>query len=264
MSIINPMLRTNFENTVMSSPRCIIPPHRTFSMRSITSLVDITDAVKEVYFHPNTLWAHARGGKGQHALTNTGACRANVEQVLENIGNRIYNYFNATPNTLNNQTNFDNFHKSLCRSFLNDINIIRHGVGYAPMSYGQAQKLINLAFKYASCFADYQTFADLFEKCHIVIDNVVLNNLARRQLSIIFGTTIPTRIVGLSGGRFRGHGWTAFTEEDYDTLVAEYRRVMGAYMGNLSYIALEYSMWPTVARVSTTDPLPSPITSFHV
>lgn len=264
MSIIHSTMRTAFEHTIMSSSRCIIPGDRAFSTRSITSLIDITDAVKEVYFHPNTLWAHARGGKGQHVLTDNGACRTSVEHVLDRIGNRIHQYFNGVPNVSNTQSGFDDFHKSLCHDFLNGINTIRADVGYTPLSYGQAQKLINLSFKYISCFSDYLSFADLFEKCHIIIDNKVLTNLGRSKLSVIFGTNLNDKIQGLSGGTFHTHGWTDFSETDYDMLVAEYRRVIGPYMGNLSYIALEYSMWPTIGLVNTTDPLPAPIPGFHV
>jgi hypothetical protein len=264
MSIIDLRLRTNFENTVMMASRCIIPAHRRFSTRSITNRDDIIDAVKDVYFHPNTLWAHARGGKGKYVLTHNGIHKAHVNMVLEEIGNRIFKYFNSEPNTANNQVNFDVFHKSLCKKFLNDINRIRASVGYADMSYGQAQKLINLSFKYISCFSDYLLFADLFEYCHIIIDNKVLNNLGQPSLSIIFGISIRDRIHGLSGGTFNHHGWTDFSETDYDMLVEEYRRVVGPYLGNLSYISLEYNMWPAIGLVSTTDPLPTPIPSFHM
>ena len=213
MSIIDLSLRTAFETTIMTSPKCIIAPDRMLSTRSITTRDDVIQAVKDVYYHPTTLWAHARGGKGKNTLTNNGEHRPLVDRVLTEIGERIYQYFNGEPNALNNQANFDVLHESLCDSFFNGINEIRARVDYAPMSYGQAQKLINLSFKYISCFSDYLDFADLFTYCHIVVDNIVLKNLASTGLSVMFEDAIGDKIQGLSGGRFNGHGWTDFSRD---------------------------------------------------
>lgn len=264
MSIINLTFRTAFENTIMSASNCIIPQDRRLSTRSIRNRTDISDAVKEVYFHRNTLWAHARGGKGKNKLTNSGERRPAVENILTNIGGQIYEYFNGKANVANTQENFDAFHKSLCHYFLTSINAIRAEVNYAPMSYGQAQKLINLSFKYISCFSDYCQFADLFTHCHIVIDNVVLTNLKSSKLSIMFGCPIPSKIQGLSGGTFNGHGWTDFSEEDYNNLKDEFRRVISPYLGNLTYLELEYSMWPVIGPVDTHGTMPTAIPSFFM
>ena len=264
MSIIDSSLRTAFEKTIMRSPRCIISPTRMLSTRSITIKDDVIQVLKDVYFHPTTLWAHARGGKGKNTLTNNGDHRSSVECVLAQIGERIYQYFNIEPNVLNNQANFDVFHESLCDSFLQDINEIRARVDYAPMSYGQAQKLINLSFKYISCFSDYLDFADFFTHCHIVIDNVVLKNLASPMLSKMFSKTITEKIQGLSGGRFNEHGWTDFSKEDYIALMDEYRRVISPHLENLTYIELEYNMWPTIGPVSTTRPMQKSVSKFYI
>lgn len=264
MSIINPLLRSTFESALMSSSNCIIPEEHRLSMRKISNRTDINLAVKEVYFHRNTLWAHARGGKGCNRLTNTGSIRVSVEDLLDTIGERIYKYFNDEPNVSNTRESFDDFHKSLCSDFLKGINAIRDSVNYSHMSYGQAQKLINLSFKYISCYSDYMDYADLFTHCHMVIDNKVLTNLSKSNLSTMFARPITSSITYLSGGRFRGKGWTDFSDTDYLALLKEYRRVIDPYMENLTYIELEYSMWPTLSAVTTTGTMPLPISRFHV
>ena len=163
----------------------------------------------------------------------------------------------------NNQNNFDEFHSSLCDMFVNGLNPIRNSAGYSDISYGQAQKLINLTFKYLSCYDDYADFADLFTHCHMVIDNIVLNCLSKSSLTTLFGRSPARKINHLYGGAFNGKGWTEFSREDYLSLLEEYRAVIDPMLAGLSYMEVEYHMWPRPSLIVRSGIMPSPIHKFH-
>lgn len=263
MSIINQNLRQAFEDNVFSRKRCVAPQNYPFAVRRISNRADVIYAVKEVYYHPNTLWAHARGGKGKHALTANAPFKSQVDALLESIGQRYFEYFNAEPNMDNNRINFDKFHSDLCEMFMNGLNPIRSRAGYSDISYGQAQKLINLTFKYLSCYADYLSFADLFTHCHMVIDNIVLNCLSKSSLTVLFGVSPVRKISHLSGGGFNGKGWTEFSKEDYLQLVKEYREVIDPMLMDLTYMEVEYNMWPAPSLITRSGLKPKSISKFH-
>ncbi len=185
MLTIDATMRARYWTTVRNEGRCT---------RRIANLADVILAVSDIYYHKTVLWGHAREGRGQHALTDKSPERANVDALLSEIGHRIWEYFNGGPNTTNTQGNFDEFHSDLCDYFLSKINAIREKVGYAPMSYGQAQKLINLTFKYLTCYADYETYADLFHYSHMVIDSNVLGSFSKSKLSALLGTPVTSVI----------------------------------------------------------------------
>ena len=183
--------------------------------------------------------------------------------MLNNIGELIYDYFNNEGNTTNNQINFDKFHEILCDKFLKGINTIRATAGLSDMSYGQAQKLINLTFKYLTTYDDYLDFADLFSYCHMVIDSIVLSNLGRNRIGMILGVRPVKGISNLKGSQFKGKGWTSFTKEDYLSLVHEYRTMIASYIGDNTYMQIEYHMWPTYSPISSTGTYAKPINKFY-
>ncbi len=253
MLTIDATMRARYWTTVRNEGRCT---------RRIANLADVILAVSDIYYHKTVLWGHAREGRGQHALTDKSPERANVDALLSEIGHRIWEYFNGGPNTANTQENFDEFHSDLCDYFLSKINAIREKVGYAPMSYGQAQKLINLTFKYLTCYADYETYADLFHYSHMVIDSNVLGSFSKSKLSALLGTPV-TSVIKISN-----HSWTSFSKSDYLNIVSEYRRVIGPYIGGKSYMHLEYCIWhragaPVTSFASSGGSPAAPIAGFH-
>ena len=209
------------------------------------------------------LWAHAREGRGIRKPTESVPYAAQVNQLLNRLGKILFDYFNGIGNTPNDQVNFDQFHQELCDNFLNVINSIRLTAGLAEMSYGQAQKLINLTFKYLSTYSDYDDFADLFSFAHMTIDAIVLGNLSPRKASILFGLRIVNRVNGLVGSQYHEHGWTAFTKEDYLHLVGDYRNAFNPHLGHRSYMDMEYHMWPTLTPFAAAGVMAPRILRFH-
>lgn len=65
---------------------------------------------------------------------------------------------------------FDDWHKEACDFFISQL-----GEQY-PATYGQAQKVINMTFKYLYCLkgADAEEYKIIFDKCHMPLDSYTL------------------------------------------------------------------------------------------
>lgn len=188
-----------------------------FKGRSIKSIQDVKQAVIDCY----------NSGVPFQTAKQKYKCYSGYLGVLEAIAAKIFEYFNGEGNVPNNQANFDDFHAELCRKFLAEM----HDLG-ATFSYGNAQKLINMAFKYLSCYSDYEAFADLFSYCHMPIDGVILEALENRY-----------HVVGVRHRHFGGKPWTAFEENHYLELVKNYRDALDPIRGNNCYLAVDHYLW---------------------
>lgn len=229
--------------------------------RKIACKHDITQAVYDVY-DSGVVFGRARNGRGKYALLND-KFRKDVENVLNQIGECIYGYFNLEPNTTNNQANFDSFHNKLCNLFLIEINKIRNKAklidnSYEKMSYGQAQKLINLSYKYISTYSDYNDFADLFSYCHMTIDSIVIKNLTRNNLNKIFNCNCASSVSKNKGG------WTNYDYIAYKALVDAYRIAINPIRKNDSYMQIEYCLWPKMQQMPNANAPAPRIHKFHI
>ena len=92
---------------------------------------------------------------------------ANVQIGVAPIVDKVHAYFTLNPPSAN-EAAFDALHEELCDLFI---------AGFPPYhhTYGNAQKFINVLFKYLACFADSHTFSDWFKYCHMAIDRYVYN-----------------------------------------------------------------------------------------
>lgn len=252
MLMIDAAMRARFWTTVRNESRCT---------RRIASLDDVASTVSDIYYD-GTIWNRAKGGRGKRALKSDSSEKADVDALLSGIGHRVWAYFNDKPNAMNAQEDFDEFHSDLCDCFLLEINAIRAKVGYVPMSYGQAQKLINLTFKYLTCYEDYENFADLFRYSHMVIDSQVIGVFTRSKLSALLGAPVTSTI------KIGNRSWTSFTKDEYLSIVSECRRVIGPHIGSKSYMHLEYCVWhragaPVTSFASSGGAPAAPIARFH-
>jgi hypothetical protein len=93
-----------------------------------------------------------------------------LESVLHPLCEKILRYFFVDP-TPSSQAAFDKFHDELCVMFLDGFR----EAGYTH-TYGNAQKFINILFKYLSCFEDAELyFEEKFKYCHMAIDRYTYN-----------------------------------------------------------------------------------------
>ena len=110
----------------------------------------------------------------QRALHGIGVFQTEKTNAIIWLEQELKSYFNAPPL---NEMKFNEWHKFSCDkiiSFFCDYKR-RNELGF---TYGCAQKLINLAFKYVYCFdliqSQYNKYAEYFRFCHITLDNAIL------------------------------------------------------------------------------------------
>lgn len=93
-----------------------------------------------------------------------------LEAVLDPLCVKIWSYFSESP-TPGCQADFDVFHEECCELFLERFR--NEGITH---TYGNAQKFINVLFKYLSCYDDAENvFAEKFRYCHMALDRYLYN-----------------------------------------------------------------------------------------
>ena len=215
MWIINETYRDNFESQLLLRKNVASTiENKPFSERKISNYCDILLAIDEIFY-------------SKILFPNKNKLVLIPHIFLEIVAIKIYNYFNLRPNMENNQKNFDLFHDSLCEQFIKDL--IPY---YSNASYGNAQKLINMTFKYLSCYSDFMDYSDLFSYCHMPIDSIILDSLE------------SIGVLGVKNQKYCGIPWTKFNKNDYLELVNNYRKtIMVIKDPELTYLALEYILW---------------------
>lgn len=73
------------------------------------------------------------------------------------------------------QADFDNWHKDCCNRLISNYKDFK-------FSHGQAQKWINMTFKYM-ILLDYERIENVYEYLHIPIDNIVIDELNKLEKS---------------------------------------------------------------------------------
>ncbi len=87
------------------------------------------------------------------------------DEVLEKLAKEIQKYFKE-----NKTSDFDTLHYTLCDKFIKNLR----ARGYTP-SYGQAQKVVNMTFKYLYCCEGAERYKNKFFNCHMALDSYTLN-----------------------------------------------------------------------------------------
>ena len=130
-----------------------------------------------------------------------------IKATLEPLCVRIWNYFFIEP-TLATQAEFDKFHKECCLMFLQ----LCQNNGYAH-TYGNAQKFVNVLFKYLSCYQDAHMFADKFQFCHMALDGFAYAGGYR--LSYYRDVVCPA----ISRDNSNLKAWSKLSQTEYQTIV---------------------------------------------
>lgn len=144
----------NFKNGVIRTGYCI-------SDFSITNMQEIIKQSIELSYRDI-----------QRALHGIGDFQTEKANAIIWLNQELNNYFSAPP-----VTKFNEWHKVACEKIISFFcNYRRHGE--PVFTYGCAQKIINLAFKYIYCFdvvqSQYDKYVAYFRSCHITLDNGIL------------------------------------------------------------------------------------------
>lgn len=114
-----------------------------------------------------------RTGHGLSRLENKGALYTQASDYLR----QTFSDIQQDKTNVSNQEQFDRWHQATCGRLAECY--INHG--YNTFSIGQAQKWINMTFKYIFTMGDNRLpdFYNLYKLCHIPIDNIVLDELRK-------------------------------------------------------------------------------------
>lgn len=112
-----------------------------------------------------------------------------ISNILKDISNRLFNYMHEKK--MYSKEEFDEYHNSISLEFMRKFNDLIKGkqsqvsrkdkwtkksvpcpVIMKGINYGQAQKLINLSFKWLYCMNGVEKYLQKFEFCHVALDRV--------------------------------------------------------------------------------------------
>lgn len=136
---------------------------------SLLNRYHVLAAVKKAYItmEPRTLGR----GKPQGAKIDVNL----KERALRCLALEFVNYFKAP--APQSQADFDNWHRNICNKFIVCFDKVLAKSGYVQrMTYGKAQKIVNISFKYLYLFCNIEEGANgHFRFCHMAIDGIILD-----------------------------------------------------------------------------------------
>ncbi len=158
------------------------------------------------------------------------------ETAINSLAQKIQKYF------LNEYTDykFNTLHKKWCEEFILELK----NDGYIA-SYGKAQKVINMAFKYLFCFECDSSLSDKFKNCHMPLDSYTLNWFKRVVLNgkCHYKDTTPHRIVE----------WSKLDSETYCWIQEQ----ISEHLSNeeITVLELEFVIWPEEIAIIAAESL---------
>lgn len=131
------------------------------------------------------------------------------DEVIEEFKNSVIHYFNSKsfPQT---QEEFNTKHKELCIDWTNILK--ENGNTGDNLSYGKAQKVVNMMFKYMYCYSYLNNFIkeipeNAFDYCHMTLDSFTL-----RWISDVWEKDKKAKIIKSDTA------WSKLSEKEYDDI----------------------------------------------
>lgn len=156
---------------------------------SVKDEEDVIFAVKKAYidmsprtFHKNTDWWQDKENvkftkkgepKDERTKEKEDEWQEAKNKVLANLAKKFADYFKES-----NPKDFNDWHEETCDYFLTEFKKPLDNFGYiskSSLSYGKAQKIVNMTFKYLFCFDDARNYYDKFTPCHVPLDSYILD-----------------------------------------------------------------------------------------
>lgn len=197
MYILSPQMRSNFIDNLRPTYARNLP------QKNIENREDIMFGAKNLYLS-GTPFAQ-RGTERQVRATDT----LLVESALVPFVEKVWFYFNQMP-APTRQAEFDQFHEELCDIFLNRF----YDFGYVH-NYGNAQKQVNVLFKYLSCYADAAQYAEWFKYCHMALDGYTYNSYRLP----FYLKVVHEALHNYPAGKLTA--WSKFTRSEYKVVTSD-------------------------------------------
>ncbi|WP_456341910.1 hypothetical protein [Thermovibrio sp.] len=186
-------------------------------------------------------------GIGKNAIYTSGRFRG--QPVKKTMFNEVTKFLiNVINGLIKSKADFDNRHDNLCTSLVGYYQYTKNGERESgQITYGVAQKLLNMALKYL--FVEHNNgkiviLNNSYDWFHCPIDGIVLENLS----FIYNGTPYFTLIRKTNGAyTYNGKTWSKLDRSSYLSLKNEIERVINlAPKGNFTPIApleLDFLIW---------------------
>ena len=132
------------------------------------------------------------------------------------IKKEFWDYFNST-------TSFNTFHDKACNDMIEIFS-----KRYNNVTYGKAQKAVNMIFKYFYCFdnSDLPQYEKKFSDCHMPLDSKILE-WYRKDIDNSQNTP-----------------WSYLNEDEYDEIQERIKKHIGAkYNGEYTVLQSEFVIW---------------------
>ena len=178
----------------------------------------------------------------KRTLAGIGKYPDKKDNALKCIIKKLEDYFREekAPSA---EEEFDKIHDELCRLWCKEFKSLEDGkLG----TYGKAQKIVNMSFKYLYCREGDENYRNHFKYCHMPLDSFTLEWFKREQ----FGQNRPNKIIT---------SWSNLenSEKDADTFIddgKEYysyhfykKEIRETAKGmDISPLEMEFIVWPQI------------------
>ena len=175
----------------------------------------------------------------KRTLTGIGNHTDKKKKVLKCIEDKLLCYFkNKAPS---NEAEFDVIHNELCQIWCDEFKDSQEGkLG----TYGKAQKIVNMSFKYLYCCEDAEKYRDHFKYCHMPLDSFTLEWFKRNTHDkITAGKIASWSNLENGANEFEMEGKKFYSYEYYKKKIRE----MAVNDGRgFSPLELEFIVWPQI------------------
>lgn len=189
---------------------------------------DIIDFLRVAYFGTNTDIFQSASTRAYLDMCRTIRFNGFEENERLKLREEVTKTFkmkfkDLNSNSINTQDDFDNWHMNLCDEII-DIYNARN----INLTYGQAQKWINMTIKYLYVLG-VENFENVFQFLHIPVDNYIINKA--KKLFNIKKPILP---------RSR---WN-----DYDNQYLKYQKELRSKIKDYSPLRWEFKNWIIASR----------------
>ena len=173
--------------------------------------------------------------------TKTGQPKAS-----EYLRDRLEDYFKTY--TITSQKDFDDWHKETCENLIDKFGT--WGVD-SKLTYGQAQKWVNISFKYLYAFTLFgccikgfpaEIVVEKMKYCHLPLDNIVICSLSKTEIKELKKKDSKWKI-NKKSWTYDGRSWSKLTETDYITIQKELREVFGDTRKGQTMLQIDFDIW---------------------
>lgn len=168
------------------------------------------------------------------------------QNANKSLRNRLENYFKSY--TMTSQSDFDEWHMKTCENLIKEFGT--WGV-YLELTHGQAQKWVNISFKYLYAFTLFgccvkgfpaEIVVEKMKYCHLPLDNIVICSLSQEEIDKLKKIDTKWKI-NKKSWTYDGRSWSKLTETDYITIQEELREVFGKTRKGQTMLQIDFDIW---------------------